>query len=112
MKLAGAGVDVDAFDWQRSYFGDRAVVRSELTAAARTDLAGLPGVIIGDTPSDGSAAAAAGLHFIAVATGAFDEATLRGTGAVLVVPDLEQGLPAVLAALAELADAQESSARR
>ena len=102
VKLAGAGVDVDAFDWERSYFGDRAVRRSDLTAAARDDLAGATAAILGDTPADGEAADAVGFPFLAVATGAYSEDDLRATSAVVVVPDLARGLPAVLAALAGL----------
>jgi phosphoglycolate phosphatase len=102
VKLAGAGVDVSAFDWDHSYFGDRFVRRSDLTAAARDDLAGATAVILGDTPADGAAADAVGFPFLAVATGAYSEAELRTTSAVLVIPDLEQGLPGLLAALARL----------
>jgi phosphoglycolate phosphatase len=71
VKLAGAGVPVDAFDWSRSFFGDRAVRRSDLTAAAQAELAGSTAVILGDTPADGAAADAVGFPFLAVATGAF-----------------------------------------
>jgi phosphoglycolate phosphatase len=99
VKLEGAGVDVGAFDWDRSWFGDRFVRRSDLTAAARDGLGGTPAVILGDTPADGAAADAVGFPFLAVATGAYDEAALRATSAVVVVPDLERGLPALLDAL-------------
>jgi len=102
VKLAGAGVDVAAFDWDRSYFGDRAVVRSDLTAAARADLAGATAVILGDTPADGAAADAVGFPFIAVATGAYEQQALRETSAALVMADLEEGLPALLDVLARL----------
>lgn len=102
VKLAGAGVDVDAFDWTRSYFGDRAVVRADLTAAAKADLAGSTAVILGDTPADGAAADAVGFPFIAVATGAYEAEALRATSAVLVIPDLVEGLPALVDVLARL----------
>jgi len=102
VKLEGAGIDVAPFDWDRSYFGDRFVRRSDLTAAARADLAGSTAVILGDTPADGEAADAVGFPFLAVATGAFTEDRLRATSARVVVPDLEQGLPALLEALARL----------
>jgi phosphoglycolate phosphatase-like HAD superfamily hydrolase len=59
-------------------------------------------VVVGDTPSDGEAAAAAGIPFVAVATGAFGEQALLDAGAALVLPDLEAGLPDLLAALARL----------
>ena len=102
VKLEGAGVDVGAFDWDRSYFGDRAVVRSDLTASARAALAGSTAVILGDTPADAAAADAVGFPFLAVATGAFPEEILRDTSAILVIPDLEQGLPALLDTLSAL----------
>jgi phosphoglycolate phosphatase-like HAD superfamily hydrolase len=102
VKLEGAGVDVAPFDWDHSYFGDRAVRRSDLTAAARADLTGSTAVILGDTPADGEAADAVGFPFLAVATGAYAEEQLRATSARVVVPDLERGLPALLQALAEL----------
>jgi phosphoglycolate phosphatase len=102
VKLEGAGVDVAAFDWDRSYFGDRFVVRSDLTAAAHDDLAGSSAVILGDTPADGIAADAVGFPFLAVATGAYSVADLRATSATVVVADLEQGLPALVEALSRL----------
>ena len=40
VKLQGAGIDVDAFDWDRSWFGDHHLRRSDLTAAARAELGG------------------------------------------------------------------------
>lgn len=102
VKLQGAGIDVDAFDWDRSFFGDHHLRRSDLTAAARADLGDATAVILGDTPADGQAADAVGFPFLAVATGAYPEAALRETSAVLVIPDLVQGLPALLEALARL----------
>ncbi len=96
VKLEGAGIDLAPFDWDRSYFGDRFVRRSDLTAAARTELAGSTAVILGDTPADGEAADAVGFPFLAVATGAFTEEQLRTTSARVVVPDLVEGLPALL----------------
>jgi phosphoglycolate phosphatase-like HAD superfamily hydrolase len=104
-KFTGAGLDLDLFDWDHAYYGHETTVRSDIARRARAELEGAPAVIIGDTPSDGEAAAAAGIHFVAVATGAFDEGVLRGTAAALVVPDLEQGLPSVLATLEALAPA-------
>lgn len=102
VKLQGAGVDVAAFDWDRSWFGDRFLRRSDLTAAARDDLAGATAVILGDTPADGAAADAVGFPFLAVATGAYSREELLATSAVVVLPDLERGLPALLGALAAL----------
>lgn len=101
-KFAGAGLAADRFDWEHSYFGDRALVRSDITRAAARDLLGVRAVILGDTPSDGSAADAVGFPFIAVATGVFSEEVLSATSAIAVVADLVEGLPSVLAALAAL----------
>jgi phosphoglycolate phosphatase len=102
VKLQGAAIDVDAFDWDHSYFGDHHLRRSDLTAAARADLGGATAVILGDTPADGAAADAVGFPFLAVATGAYDVETLRATSAVVVLPDLVEGLPALLEALARI----------
>lgn len=102
VKLQGAGIDVAAFDWDRSYFGDRFLRRSDLTAAAHGELAGATALILGDTPADGAAADAVGFPFIAVATGVYSEEELRRTSAAVVLPDLVRGLPALLSALARL----------
>jgi phosphoglycolate phosphatase-like HAD superfamily hydrolase len=111
-KLAGAGLDLGRFDLEHSYFGDRALTRDAITIAAREDLGrDAVAVILGDTPSDAVAADAAGLPFLAVATGVYGEAELAATSAVVVVPDLEQGLPAVLDALGRIAQAPASAAR-
>lgn len=99
VKLTGAGIDIDLFDWERSFFGDRSRERREITLAARAALPGERLVIIGDTPRDDIAAVAAGIPFVAVATGAYSLDDLRETGAVLVVPTLAEGLDAVLAAI-------------
>ncbi|MCU1508365.1 MAG: hydrolase [Glaciihabitans sp.] len=96
-KLAGAGLDVDAFDWKHSYFGDVSPMRSELTIRAQEELLRHAIVIIGDTPGDDIAAQAAGIPFIAVATGVYSVEDLAETDAALVVDDLDEGLPAVLA---------------
>lgn len=45
-------------------------------------------IVIGDTPRDISAARGAGLPSLAVATGRYDEATLRQAGADVVLPNL------------------------
>ncbi|WP_336697055.1 HAD family hydrolase [Curtobacterium sp. USHLN213] len=84
VKLQGAGFDVDAFDWEHSYFGDAEVERSGVTARAAEALAGSRAVIVGDTPRDGEAAEAVGIPFLAVATGVFDVEALRATGAVTI----------------------------
>jgi len=107
VKLEGAGLTADAlgdaaFDWGRSFFGATARDRSEITRAARAALAEETLVIIGDTPRDDEAAVAAGIPFIAVATGVFEVDELRETGAIVVVPDLSEGWAAVERAIAEL----------
>lgn len=99
VKLEGAGLDPTLFDWERSFFGDQARARSELTTAASAALHGSPRVIVGDTPSDDAAAAAVGIPFLAVATGVFPARELERTGAVFVMPDLVTGLPDLLAYL-------------
>lgn len=96
VKLAGAGLDPELFDWSRSFFGDRARERRDITTAARAALPDERLVIIGDTPRDDVAAVAAGIPFIAVATGVYSMDALRETGALLVVPTLAEGLDAVL----------------
>ncbi|BDZ46631.1 HAD hydrolase-like protein [Naasia aerilata] len=95
-KFLGAGLDPAVFDWEHSFFGGTARARTEVTAAAAAALAGQPHLIIGDTPTDDTAAAAAGIPFLAVATGAFSVERLRRTGAVLVLPDLVSGLDDLL----------------
>lgn len=97
-KLTGAGLSPAFFDWEHSYFGNVAPIRSDLTLAAARDL-GTSAIILGDTPNDGRAADAAGLRFLAVATGAYSADELRQTSATLVVDDLESGLNALLEAL-------------
>ena len=47
-------------------------------------------VVIGDTPLDVQCAIAAGARSVAVATGSYDEAALRGTKADAVVADFEE----------------------
>jgi phosphoglycolate phosphatase-like HAD superfamily hydrolase len=84
VKLEGAGFDVAAFDWEHSYFGDTEVERDGVTARAAAALAGTRAVIVGDTPRDGEAADAAGIPFLAVATGVYEVEALRATGAVAI----------------------------
>ena len=45
-------------------------------------------VVVGDTPLDIRCAKVAGAYSVAVATGAYDEASLKGEGADTVLPDL------------------------
>ncbi len=100
-KVIAAGIDPTIFDWEYSAFGHESPTRHHLTADARVALGDRDAVIIGDTPKDGEAAESAGLPFIAVATGAFTADQLRATSALVVADDLESGLDAVLAAIAQ-----------
>lgn len=109
-KLLAAGIDFERFDLEHSYFGHESPTRHDLTAAARDSLGERDAVIIGDTPADGLAADSAGIPFIAVATGVYSVAELDQTSAVVVVPDLETGLAAVLDAIAQ--SSGTASARR
>jgi len=102
VKLQGAGFDVDAFDWDHSFFGDTEVDRSGVTARAATALAGTRAVIVGDTPRDGEAADAAGIPFLAVATGVYDVEALRATSAVAVAANCVADAELIEAAIAAL----------
>jgi phosphoglycolate phosphatase len=97
-KIDGSGLPVDAFDWEHSYFGDTSPLRSDLTRRARAEL-GADVVIIGDTPADDAAAAAAGIPFIGVATGVYSVDDLREVGASVVVEDLDRGLDEAIEAI-------------
>ncbi len=79
-------------------FGDVTADRAEVVAAAidaAGRAAGLNGngaapapIVIGDTPHDVAGAHAAGARALGVATGAWDEAALRASGAEFTLPDL------------------------
>ena len=98
-KVTGAGIDAATFAWDHSYFGHETPVRSDLTLAAKADHPSDRLVIVGDTPGDDAAATAAGIPFIAVATGVYPTGDLRQTDAILVVDDLETGLNSLLSTL-------------
>jgi phosphoglycolate phosphatase-like HAD superfamily hydrolase len=102
-KFASAGLDPARFDDGLWFTGEATAVRADIARRARAAVPEGVLVIIGDTPSDGDAAAAAGIPFVGVATGAFDEESLRAAGAALVLPDLEAGLDDLLAALTAFA---------
>ena len=101
-KVTGAGVDADLFDWEHSWFGEVSPIRSELTRRARAALPGHTLVIVGDTPGDDVAATAAGIPFIAVATGVYPVEDLWETDAILVIDDLETGLNELVDAVTAL----------
>jgi phosphoglycolate phosphatase len=96
----GARIKLEYFDLWRYFaagaFGDRTHDRNSLlaTALARVTAAGGPAitpaetVIVGDTPLDVAVAIAGGARSLAVATGSYDVAALRASGADVVVEDL------------------------
>lgn len=91
-KLRGAGINTDAITWTQSFFGTTAPERPVLTARARAQFPNRRIVVIGDTPRDGQAAAAAQMEFIGVQTGGCGEEELRAAGAFVVVENLVNGL--------------------
>jgi phosphoglycolate phosphatase-like HAD superfamily hydrolase len=98
LKLARGGVD-RYFDWGASavcgFAADgeerervvRAALRRTCERLGRT-IAPAEALVIGDTPRDVSAAHAAGIPVLAVATGRYAEAELREAGAEHVAPSL------------------------
>lgn len=102
-KLQGSGVATANITWGESFFGANAALRPVMTQRARARYPDRPIVVIGDTPLDGVAAAAAGLHFVGVATGVYDADSLRAAGAVVVVDDLVSGADVLDATLLRLA---------
>jgi phosphoglycolate phosphatase len=96
----GAQIKLEYFDLWRYFaagaFGDRTHDRNSLlaTALARVAARGGPAitpaetVIVGDTPLDVAVAVAGGARSLAVATGSYDAAALRASGADVVVEDL------------------------
>lgn len=94
-KLAAYRLD-GFLDLESSAYGDDHLERADLVpvairaAQARTGISHEPAdtVLIGDTPNDIAAAAAAGARVIAVATGRTSAADLRESGAGNVLDDL------------------------
>lgn len=105
-----ARIKLAHFDLARYFawgaFGDDAREREALVpiALARAAAHGVPPVprdrvfVVGDTPSDVRCARAAGTRAVGVATGPYDAAALRASGADCVLPDLAD-TRAVLGAL-------------
>ena len=97
---AGARVKLEHFDLWRYFpcgaFAEDAADRNGLLAHALTRVAACGGpaflpsqaVIVGDTPFDVGVATAGGAKSLAVATGSFDAASLRASGADVVLEDL------------------------
>lgn len=102
--------------WERfpaGGFGDVSGERAEVVAAAieaagraagRNGAAPAP-VVVGDTPHDVRAAHAAGALALGVATGAWDEAALRESGADFTLPDLSDTRAALAILLGQGASA-------
>lgn len=110
-KLESAGL-AQEFDWSLSAFGDGAASRAELAEQASATLVGAKvdvAVAIGDTPLDVSAAKSIGLPVVAVASGSFNLAALRGSRPDLAISDLVTGRPRLGAMMCAVA---ESTARR
>ncbi|OAM77611.1 HAD family hydrolase [Devosia elaeis] len=95
-KLGGAGLDLDLIDWDVSFFGARSRVRPDLALAARSALPNSPMIIVGDTPFDGIAAAAADIPFIAVCTGTYGREAFVDVATLAVVDDLTSGFREIL----------------
>lgn len=90
LKVAHAGLGA-YFDPPRGAFGDEHEARGEVFRAAALDCGWLSGerlVFVGDTPRDMEAALEVGGAPVGVATGAFDEASLRAAGAAATLPSL------------------------
>ena len=106
----GARIKLEYFDLWRYFasgaFGDSAHDRNSLLAEAlaRVKASGGPAVepsdvvVVGDTPLDVAVAVAAGARSLAVATGSYDVAALRASGADVVLENLSD-VKAVLDAL-------------
>ncbi len=98
-KLTGAGLDPALIDWDASYFGSRSPDRSDLARAARRDHPDPGLLIIGDTPFDGIAAAAAGIPFLALCTGRYGRSDFGDVPSVAVLDRLEEKSPDIIAGL-------------
>ena len=106
-----ARIKLEHFDVWRYFvcgaYGDDAPQRDDLVpiAVQRAQGAGVTlrsvgdAIVVGDTPRDVQCAAAAGARSIAVATGSYDMAALRGSGADAAVENLSD--PDVFLALVE-----------
>lgn len=103
-KLRGAGVVPSLISWEESFFGATTSQRAELTTRARRAFPGRAMVVIGDTPSDGNAAAYAGIPFVGVETGIFGSDELSAAGAVLCIPDLTGDRAELNRVLSEIAN--------
>lgn len=99
-------------DFEIGAYGSDHRMRPELVAIARRKAAGKHGVevpfedivLVGDTPLDVAAARHAGARAVGVATGPYDEAELRESGADAVFPDLSDTDAVVAAVLGRFED--------
>ncbi|HKR51529.1 MAG TPA: haloacid dehalogenase-like hydrolase [Pseudonocardiaceae bacterium] len=89
IKLRVFGLDRH-IRWDLGAYGEDDDTRAELVRLSlqRAGATAADSVLIGDTPADVEGAHANGVRVIAVASGRSDEATLRGTRAEAVLPDL------------------------
>ena len=79
-----------ADDWTTSDDVEATKPEPDLVHAARDKAGGGDAVMVGDTPWDCKAAAAAGVETIAVLTGGFAESELRDAGAVAVFESIDE----------------------
>src|SRR6266496_3298444 len=94
LKLRSAGLDPARF--RVGAYGSDSARRAELPAVAAARAAALTGasfagtdvIIVGDTPDDVACGRAIGARSVAVATGSYDVAALRATGAAYVFESL------------------------
>ncbi len=95
VKLHPLGL-TEHLDLEAGAYGDVSPVRADLVPVARlnaaarygADFSGRATVLVGDTPHDIRAAAAASARAVGVATGRFSASQLADAGADVVLPDL------------------------
>jgi phosphoglycolate phosphatase-like HAD superfamily hydrolase len=118
VKLAPFGL-LDHLEVDIGAYGSDHRVRSELVAIARRKARAKHGVefkaadtvLIGDTPLDVAAGAAAGARTVAVASSLYDQDELRAAGADRVLPDLREAealARAVLVKFSEVGGARKT----
>lgn len=105
LKITSAGLTPSDFDWSAAGFGGATAVRTEVAreAGSKALASGTTPLIVGDTPSDGEAARAAGIAFCGVATGVYGHELLLAVDHVLVINNLADELSVFMQALEALA---------
>ena len=98
-KLTGAGLDPGLIDWDCSFFGSRSSTRPDLARTARRTWPDTKLLIVGDTPLDGIAAAAAGIPFAAICTGVYRREDFAGIETVAILDALDEHAADVIAGL-------------